>query len=121
MTSGKHVITVNSIGTNGTITKNCTVTNPAITVTSVGLNKSTDAILTCNTDSLISKVFPVNAVNDAVTWTTSNSNVATVTNGVVTAVSVGKATITAAVADGCSPATCVITVTNPQGYVNNTI
>ena len=119
MTSGKHAITVNSIGTSGSTTKSCTVTNPAITVTSVGLNKSTDAILTGNTDSLTSTVFPVDAVNAAVTWTTSNSNVATVTNGVVTTVSAGTASITAATADGCSPATCTITVTNPQGYVNN--
>ena len=45
----------------------------------------------------------------AVTWTSSDKNVATVADGVVTAVGAGKATITATAED--KTATCEVTVT----------
>ena len=44
-------------------------------------------------------------------WSTNDSSVATVSNGVVTAVSAGSATITASTVDGNYTATCSITVT----------
>ncbi len=48
-----------------------------------------------------------------ITWSTSNSSVATVENGVVTGVAEGKATITATVAEGISDS---IEITVEQGY-----
>ncbi|MGI6596544.1 MAG: Ig-like domain-containing protein [bacterium] len=47
------------------------------------------------TGTITATVKPANATNKTVTWTTSNANVATVANGVVTANEVGTATITA--------------------------
>lgn len=49
--------------------------------------------------------------NTDITWTTSDATVATVADGVVTAVGAGTATITATTANGVS-ATCTVTVTN---------
>lgn len=63
------------------------------------------------TGTLTATVKPDNATNKTVTWTTSNDKVATVANGVVTAVGKGTATITAA-ADG-KTATCTVTVKVP--------
>lgn len=63
------------------------------------------------TGTLTATVKPDNATNKTVTWTTSNDKVATVVNGVVTAVGKGTATITAA-ADG-KTATCTVTVKVP--------
>ena len=63
------------------------------------------------TGTLTATVKPDNATNKTVTWTTSNDKVATVANGVVTAVGKGTATITAA-ADG-KTATCKVTVKVP--------
>lgn len=45
-------------------------------------------------------------------WTSSDSNVATVNNGVITAVGVGTAIITATTVDGNKSASCSVTVSN---------
>jgi uncharacterized protein YjdB len=59
-------------------------------------------------------ISPANATNKNVTWSTSNANVATVNQGVVTAVGVGTATITVTTMDGAKIATCAVTVNNTQ-------
>ena len=56
-------------------------------------------------------VTPNNADDPSIDWTTTNSSVATVANGVVTPVGVGTATITATAHDGSGvTATCAVTV-----------
>ena len=67
------------------------------------------------TATLTATVEPDNATNKAVTWSTSDKNVATVDqNGNVKAVGAGKATITATTADGSGvSATCTVTVNGP--------
>jgi Bacterial surface proteins containing Ig-like domains len=65
-------------------------------------------------DTLTATVAPSNTTNKAVTWTSSNPNVATVNNGVITAVSVGTAIITATIADGNKSASCSVTVNNSK-------
>lgn len=60
-----------------------------------------------------------NAVDEAIVWTSSDEAVATVSNGVVTAVGMGEATITAKRANGSANATCAVTVgwkDMPAGY-----
>ena len=47
---------------------------------------------------------------EGITWTSSNSNVASVSNGVITANSAGTATITVKSSSGNRSATCTITV-----------
>ena len=61
---------------------------------------------------LAATVTPSNATNKIVTWVSSNSSVATVnSDGLVTAVAYGSATITAKTIDGSDLcATCVVTV-----------
>ena len=51
---------------------------------------------------------PSNAADKTVVWTTSNADVASVVNGVVTAVAIGSATITATA--GSKSAKCEVTV-----------
>ena len=51
--------------------------------------------------------------NEAVTWTTSDSTVATVTNGTVTGVKAGTATITATTSGTGKTDSCTITVVQP--------
>ena len=58
--------------------------------------------------TLTATIFPENASDETVTWTSSNDAVATVENGVVTAVGNGTATITATA--GGQTATCAVTV-----------
>lgn len=69
-------------------------------------------------------VSPANATNKSVTWSSSDSGIATVTTaGKVTAISPGTATITAATKDGGYTATCTVTVTEriPEEYRINSI
>lgn len=88
-----------------------TVEAKTIKVTSVAVSPKTLNLEVGQTGTLTATVKPDNATNKTVTWTTSNDKVATVANGVVTAVGKGTATITAA-ADG-KTATCTVTVKVP--------
>lgn len=56
---------------------------------------------------------PDNAVNKEVTWKSSNTKVATVENGIVSAVFNGEADITAVTVDGGFKASCKVTVNIP--------
>jgi putative cell wall-binding protein len=86
---------------------------PVVTaVTGVSLNSPTLSLTAGGAAGpLVATVFPANATNQAVTWTTSNAAVATVVNGVVTPVGVGTAIISATTEDGSKVATSTVTVT----------
>ena len=72
------------------------------------------------TVQLIAAVTPDNAVNKKLTWTTSDSSVATVDeNGLVTAVANGTAIITVTTEDGEMTATSTITVNIPSDDNSN--
>ncbi len=65
-------------------------------------------------------VTPADADNKNVIWSSDDEAVATVSNGVVTGVSLGSATITAtSAADGTIKATCSFIVTPSTGQVIN--
>lgn len=86
-----------------------------IPVTAVTLNKSATTIAVGSNETLIATVTPTNASNTGVTWSTSDSLVATVNSaGVVTPVKAGNVTIKATASDGSgNKASCVVTVTQP--------
>lgn len=82
-----------------------------IHVSSVSVEPATaKMILGGDTLTLTATVSPDNAANKSVTWESGNTAVATVANGVVTAVAVGEATITATSVDGSLTGSCVVTV-----------
>ncbi len=83
-------------------------------VSSVKLDQTTASVQPGNTITLTATVLAQNAENKSLSWTSSNSNVATVSStGVVTAVAAGKATITAMTNDGSNlTAICDVTVAN---------
>ena len=66
-----------------------------VNVTGVNLSPTSTTLYVGNTATLTATVTPDNATDKNVTWSTSNADVATVANGVVTAVGAGTATITA--------------------------
>lgn len=79
--------------------------------TSVTLDHNTASLEEGETIQLTETVLPSNATNKSVTWSSSNTSVATVSGGLVTAVSAGSATITVTTVDGGKTATCAVTVT----------
>ena len=91
-----------------------TVTPPEIIpVSQITLNKAETSISVGNSETLTATVAPENAANKALTWASSDEDVATVApDGTVTAVKAGAATITATAADGSGKsAVCKVTVT----------
>lgn len=79
-------------------------------VTSVKLDQTTLTLDVGATQQLTGTVYPEGA-SDKVTWTTSNSSVATVSEyGVVTGIKAGTATITVKTVDGDKTASCEVTV-----------
>ena len=91
-----------------------TVTPPEIVpVSQITLNKAETSIPVGNSETLTATVAPENATIKALTWASSDEDVATVApDGTVTAVKVGTATITATAADGSGKsAVCKVTVT----------
>lgn len=102
---------------------------PEVPVTSITLDKTEVTLRATQTASFTVTYNPSNATKKKVTWTTSDSGVATVSAaGVVTAVKVGTATITATTSNGKTatatvtveptPATS-ITITQPQSTTLN--
>ncbi len=85
---------------------------PTVSVTGISIDSSD---LTFNklgaTQTLTATVSPSDATNKNVTWTSSNTKIAIVTQeGVVTIVGYGTATITAITEDGSFKATCLVKV-----------
>ncbi len=90
-------------------------------VNGITLNKTNAELLQGETTQLNATVFPSNASNKSVIWSTSNSHVATVnSNGLVTAIAPGTATISATATDGSNlSASCEVTVTRELDNYNN--
>ena len=83
-----------------------------VSVSSVTLNRSSISVARGSSVALCATVCPENATNKNVNWSSSNNSVATVSGGVVTAVSNGSARITATAADGSGKsASCWVSVT----------
>ena len=98
----------------GSLSATCTVTVEAIPVTGVSLDKNELSLTTDGTAQLTATVKPENATNKSVTWISSDTNIATVSDtGLVTAVAPGSTTITVTTTDGEKTATCAVTVTIP--------
>lgn len=114
--SNNGTVTAKALGTAtitatvGSYTATCEVT-VAVPVTGVTLDKETMNLTAGSTGTLTATITPENATNKNLTWTSDKEEVATVSDGVVTAVAAGTANITVTTADGGKTATCVVTVT----------
>lgn len=114
--SNNGTVTAKALGTAtitatvGSYTATCEVT-VAVPVTGVTLDKETMNLTAGSTGTLTATITPENATNKNLTWTSDKEEVATVSDGVVSAVAAGTAHITVTTADGGKTATCVVTVT----------
>ena len=88
-----------------------------VPATGVTLDKTELSLTEGESATLTATVEPENATDKAIVWTSSDNAVATVENGVVTAVKAGTATITAAC--GSAKAECTVTVSAaPAGPIS---
>ena len=103
MNSNNHYVEIEIYGSKGAL----------IHPSSVSMSKTAATLAVGGTDTLTATVLPLNSTDKSVTWSSSAPGVAAVTSsGLVTGVSTGTATITAATADGGYTASCIVTVTD---------
>lgn len=82
-----------------------------VRVTGVSVAPTSESIAVSETLTLTATVAPADATNKAVTWSSSDDTIATVSDaGVVTGVAAGTATITVTTVDGSFTATSAVTV-----------
>ena len=108
--AGSAIITVTTEDGSKTATCEVTVNAKVYPVTGVTLDKASHEMTEGDEFTLIATVNPSNATNKNVSWKSSNTSVAIVSNGKVTAVKAGSATITVTTEDGSKTATCEVTV-----------
>ena len=121
-------LTIKAVGGSGTLTREITVPSgknfvagkiaqisvdmkPTVHVTGVSVSPTTLTLEAGKTATLTATVTPSDASDKSVSWSSSNTAVATVTSsGVVKGVKAGSATITVTTTDGGKKATCAVTV-----------
>lgn len=108
--AGSATITVTTTDGSKTATCSVTVTSKTILVTGVALDKTTLELVEGAEETLKATITPADATNQVVTWSTSDKNIANVSDGKVTAVKAGETTITVTTSDGGKTATCKVTV-----------
>ena len=108
--------TITTTTSNGK-TASCSVTvkEQYVYPTGISLNQTSLSLKVGGTGYLSATITPSNASDKSVTWSSSNSGVAKVSNGTVTAVSAGSATITARTSNG-KVASCTVTVKSNYVY-----
>ena len=86
-------------------------------VDGVYLNSDALQMYVGKTATLKATVTPDTALNKEVTWSSSNTSVATVTNGTISAIAVGTTNITVTTNEGSFTATCALTVKEEEEEV----
>ncbi|MEM9141477.1 MAG: Ig-like domain-containing protein [Bacteroidota bacterium] len=109
---GSATITVTTNDGSFQDTSEVTIAPVPVMVTGVSLSPDTATILLGETQQLNADVLPVDASDGSVIWTSSDGGIATVdSNGLVTAVAQGSATITVTTNDGGFQKTSEVNVT----------
>lgn len=93
---------------------------PPVAVSGVTVSPDTLELMVGHTGNLTATVAPNDATNKNVTWESDDESVASVENGVVTAIGPGSATITVTTEDGSFTDTCDVTVTGRPNYPEGT-
>lgn len=100
----------------GNVSGSCKVTVTAappqtIDVTGVTLEPATLSLEEGETATLTATVAPDNASNKDIAWASADEGIATVKDGIVTAVAAGETTVTVTTVDGGKTASCQVAVT----------
>ena len=94
-----------------------TVKENIVDVTSISVNKTNLNLEKGNSETIIATINPSNATNKTLTWSSNNTNIATVNNGIIKGINVGTATITVSSNNG-KQATITVNVTNQTSNEN---
>jgi uncharacterized protein YjdB len=112
-TTGTATITYNVTTPDGNKAASCIV-SVVVPPTGVTLDRDNILMTVGSTETLTATIQPSDT-NQAITWASSNTSVASVNNGTVAAHRTGTATITVTTQDGNHQASCIVTV-EPSTY-----
>ncbi len=108
---GKGTAIIKAISSDGTISANCKVTVNYNEVEGVSLNKTNLTLYKGESETLIATIKPTNAVNKNLSFSSSDSAIASVdSNGLVTAKKEGSVTITVTTEEGGFKEKCIVVV-----------
>lgn len=105
--------TVSVVTLDGEYKADCMITVPN-EVSGVSLDRTSLTMKPGDSTTLAATVIPEDAVEQDVRWMSNAPNIATVSNGVVKAWSIGKTTITVETASGGFTASCTVNVTESE-------
>ena len=83
---------------------------------SINFDSNIHTIEVGNSKELKVSIVPDNSLNQKLVWSSSNENVVTVNNGVITGVNIGEATIKVETEDKKQWSTCIVKVLNINGH-----
>ena len=108
------------ISVNGQITEFEHLVSPGeiVHVQSVNLSETSLELGVGETKTVTATVLPENATNKELIWSSSNNSVATVENGLITALKEGKATITVKSKDGYKSSSLELTVNKKPSIIH---
>lgn len=108
---GEGTATITATTKDGGFTDTCEVTVYSSPVTGIALSDKLIELGTGYTAKLKATVYPTDATDTSVTWTSADPAVASVSSdGTVTGLSYGKTTVTATTNDGGFTASCIVKV-----------
>lgn len=112
------IATIVAVTNNGKIAT-CTITveEDIVDVTEIILSETNLRLWKNDKATIRATVLPSNATDKTITWLSSDSSVATVDNGMITALSAGEVTITATTSNG-KIAECKVVVIKSQPIIN---
>ncbi len=93
-----------------TETDTCTIVFSGVDAEGVTLDRAEISVEIGDSETLVATVWPADASEKGVSWSSSDMGVATVLNGVVSAVGRGSTVITVETVDGGFTASCAVTV-----------
>lgn len=115
---GKTTETGHSIIINGPLSDEAAQWTCNIPVNGISLNTNTLNLCKGDNATLTATISPADASNKNVTWSTSNSDVATVSpTGEIKAVGIGTTTVTATATDGNYVVSCTVSVKDITDYI----
>ncbi len=107
---GVGTTTIKGVTRDGGFTAECEVTVYSTPVTGITISDKVIEVGVGGSKTLKATVLPDDATDKSVTWTTADEGVATVKDGVVTGVGLGKTTVTAISNDSGKTAECIVKV-----------
>lgn len=109
--------TVTATTQQGALTANCAVTVSPVPVTQITLSPSSlNLTVGGSTGAISPAILPAKATDKTITWSSSNPSVASVVNGIVTALAAGNTTITATALNGITGTSSVtVSLASPPG------